>query len=167
MNFIEKILDGFNKVLAFLGGVFSGLFQLIADGFNKLLHFIQKPLTYLYYFLEGIFYFFIKLFDVVVLVVKIFVALFQFIFALGAGILRTITKWLTVDLSPNTKFVSSTYSGFQTVMDLLQPTGLLTVVPLVALAFLWFFFVIKMIGLFGGSIMISPGGRPKDGGDHL
>lgn len=152
MKFVDKLLD------------------LIADGFNALIdflfsfiEFLAKPLSYLFSFLEGIFYFITKLFDIVVAVVMIFVALFQYFFAIIAGLFRMIKGWLTVN--PNAgdlSFPSTSNRGFQVVVDLVQPTGLMTVIPMVALAFLWFFFIIKMIGLFGGSIMISPGGRPPN-----
>lgn len=162
MSFADKIFTWLNKILSFLGELFSGLFELIANAVNTILDIIVKPLSYLYYFLEGIFYFFMKVFDIVVMIVKIFVASFQFLGSLIMGVFRTIRLWLTVDLSTNTNFVSASGTGFQTVMDIIRPTGLLTVVPVIAIAFLWFFFVLKMIGLFGGNISIAPFGRSAD-----
>lgn len=159
LNFIEKIVDGFNKVISYLGNLFKPLFNLIADGFNKLIDFIAKPLSYLYWFLDGIFYFFEKLFFIAVLIVKVFVALFQFFGALCLGVFRTIKLWLIPSLSDHTHFPSASQTGFSTVMDVIAPTGLLTVVPIVAIAFCWFFFVLKIIGLFGGSIYVSPFGK--------
>lgn len=159
MNFIEKIIDGFNAVISFLGALFQPLFDLIADGFNALLDFLEKPLALLFHFLDGIFYFFVQLFNIVVLVIKIFVAFFQFLGALILGVFRTIKMWLIPSLSGDTNFPSATHAGFKTVIDLVAPTGLLTIVPMVAIAFVWFYFIIKMIGLFGGQIMINPLGR--------
>jgi hypothetical protein len=161
-SFADKIIQGFNSILSFIAKTFGGLFDLIATGFNKLIQFLAKPLAYLYAFLEGVFYFFTKLFDIAVAIVKIFVACFQFVLALIAGIFRTIKRWLTVQPKEDLNFPSVSNKGFETVMDIVEPTGLLTVVPMVALAFLWFFFAIKMIGLFGGSIYIKPYGRGDD-----
>lgn len=142
------------------------LFGLIVDGFNKiidliamLMQFLAKILGYLLEFLIGIFYFIMKLFEVAIEVIKIFVACFQFVFALAAGIFRTIKLWITPQISGSVSFPSISNKGFSVVMDAVAGTGLLTIVPMVALAFLWFYFALKMIGLFGGQIMI----RYKDG----
>lgn len=159
MNFVEKLIDGFNKVLSFLGSLFKNLFDLLSGGFNALLDLLAKPLSLLYYLLEGIFYFFGQLILVVIAIVKIITAMFQFIGSLILGVFRTIKLWLTVNVSPDTNFPSATHEGFKTVIDLVAPTGLTTVVPIVAIAFLWFYFAIKMIGLFGGQIYIAPFGR--------
>lgn len=149
MKFVDKLL----------GLISSGFSKVIAMIFS-FIEFLSKPLSYLFEFLKGIFYFIFKLFEIVVQIVMINVAIFQFVFALIAGIFRTIKNWLTINPSASdVSFPSMSYRGFEVVTDLLQGTGLMTVVPLVALAFLWFFFVLKMIGLFGGSIMISPFGR--------
>ena len=165
LSFAGKVVKGFNSVLKFLGKVFGSLFSLISDAFQALFDLLAAPLKYLMYFLEGIFYFFQQIFVVVVIIIKIFVALFQYIGALIVGIFRTIKMWLIPGLSGNTKFVSATDQGFKTVIDLLQPTGLLTIVPMVALAFLWFYFALKMLGLFGGSVHIQPFGPPPSGKD--
>jgi hypothetical protein len=159
MNFIEKILHGFNSILSFLGGALSNLGNLIADSFTALFDFLEKPLSYVFYFFDGLFYFFLKLFDIIVLVLKVIGGMFQFMGALIAGVFRTIRMWLVVDIHPDTKFPSASNAGFQTVIDLVTPTGLITVVPVVAIAFCWFFFALKMISLFGGSISVSPFGK--------
>jgi len=152
MKFVDKLLglmmDGFFKVISII---------------YSFMEFLAKPLSYLFEFLKGIFYFIFKIFDVVVQVVMIFVALFQFLGAIIAGVFRMIKSWLIINPDANdVSFPSTSYQGFKVVTDLLQPTGLMTVVPAVALAFLWFYFILKMIGLFGGSIMISPMGRGGD-----
>lgn len=148
MKFVDKLLsflkNGFEKII-------DALFAFIS--------FLAKPLSYVLAFLEGVFYFIMKIFDVVISVVMIFVALFQFVGALVVGLFRTIANWLTV--SPNSAdvaFPSASYQGLEVVIDLVQPTGLLTVVPMVCLALLWMYFIIKIIGLFGGNISISPFG---------
>lgn len=149
MKFVDKLLgllvDGFNKIIDFL-------FVFIS--------FLAKPLAFLLSLLEGIFYFISVLFQIVVQIVMIFVAMFQFLFAIIAGVFRTIKSWLTVNPnSSDVSFPSMSNRGFGVVVDLVQPTGLMTVVPMVALAFLWFYFILKIIGLFGGSLMITPFGR--------
>ncbi len=149
MKFVDKLL----------GLILDGFFKVIAMIFT-FIEFLAKPLSFLLEFLKGIFHFIFKIFDVVVQVVMIFVALFQYIFALFGGVFRMIKSWLIINPDANdVSFPSTSYQGFQVVTDLLQPTGMMTVVPAVALAFLWFYFILKIIGLFGGSIMISPFGR--------
>lgn len=160
VSFAGKVVKGFNSILNFLGKVFGNLFSLISKSFQALIDLLAAPIKYLMYFLEGIFYFFQQIFIIAVMVIKIFIAIFQYIGALIMGIFRTIKMWLIPSLNGNTKFVSATGDGFKTVIDLLQPTGLLTVVPMVALAFLWFYFALKMLGLFGGSVHIQPFGPP-------
>lgn len=164
VSFADKIVDGFNAIFKFFGKIFGGLFKLLSSGFQILIDLLAKPLKYLLYFFEGIFYFFEKVLEVVIMVVKVFVSIFQFAGSLIMGVFRTIKSWLTVDIHGSSKFVSASNEGFKTVIDLLQPTGLLTIVPMVATAFLWFYFVIKMIGLFGGSVHIQPFGSSNNGG---
>lgn len=151
MKFVNKLLklitDGFNTVV---------------DLFTILFRFIGKIFGYILEFFKGIFYFIWKLFEIVVELIQIFVALFQFVFSLGKGVFRTIKMWLTVNPSKDVSFPSVSNQGFGVVTDVLQGTGVLTVVPLVALAFLWFYFVLKMIGLFGGQIMINYNRGDKD-----
>ena len=151
MKFVEKLL------------------QLIKDGFDYLIDFLYQivlflaePLAYLMQFLEGIFYLFYKLFDIVVLIIMIFVAIFQFMVALTAGIFRTIKMWLTVNPDVNdVNLPNASYRGFEVLVDQLQPTGFMTVVPTIATAVVWFYFALKVIGLFGGQVFIAPDGRPR------
>jgi hypothetical protein len=167
MKFVDKLLSflkgGFDALIdgiTFLLSLIGAGFDAVIDALFAFIKFLAKPLSYLLEFLEGIFYFIMKLFEVAISVIMIFVSLFQFMFAIIGGVFRTITSWLTVNpSSADVSFPSVTYQGFEVVIDLLQPTGMLTVVPLVALAFLWFYFAIKIIGLFGGTIMVTPIGR--------
>ncbi|AUJ79463.1 hypothetical protein KH263_19785 (plasmid) [Bacillus velezensis] len=145
MKFVDKLL-----------GFFKDAFEWLGDLLTKFFQFLAKPLAYVYYFIEGIFYFITKLFDIVVAVIMIFVALFQFIFSLFAGILRTIAMWIGVTPSGDVSLPSTTGKAFEVVRDILQPTGMLTIVPTVATAFVWFYFIIKIIGLLGGQITVSP-----------
>ncbi|MCY8497589.1 hypothetical protein [Bacillus atrophaeus] len=145
MKFVDKLLGFLKSAFEWLGDLFTNFFQFLA-----------KPFAYLFYFLEGVFYFVTKVFEVVVAVVMIFVALFQFIFSLFAGVLRTIAMWLGVYPSGGVSMPSTTGKAFEVVRDILQPTGMLTIVPTVATAFIWFYFIIKIIGLLGGNITVSP-----------
>lgn len=156
---LDKIIDGFNNIIDFLSSFFSSIFDFFGKFFEGLINILLVPLQLIVSFLEGVFYFIAKLFEVVVLIVRIFVALFQYIFALIAGIVRSIASWLTFSVKGNISFPSSSEIGFTTVIDILDGTGILTVVPVVATAFVWFYFVLKMIGLFGGQIQIRPFGR--------
>uniref|UniRef100_UPI0013C30FC6 hypothetical protein n=1 Tax=Escherichia coli TaxID=562 RepID=UPI0013C30FC6 len=49
VSFADKIIDGFNKFISFIGKLFQKLFDLISGAFNALLDFIEKPLALLYY----------------------------------------------------------------------------------------------------------------------
>lgn len=150
MKFVDKIIDWFK----FLG-------DLVADSFGKLFRFIEKPFSYLFSFLDGIFYFFTVFFAVVVKIIMIFVACFQFVFAIGAGILRTAYDLLTVNPTDNVSFPSESRQGFNVVIDLIKPIGLYDVVPMIMIALVWGGFALKMLGLFGGSIMVNIGGGDK------
>lgn len=160
MNFAQRLIEGITSFMYWMGTLFSSLFHFLRNFLDALTDFFAKPLALLWQFLDGIFYFITQLFVVVVLVIKIFVASFQFLGSLCLGIFRTITSWLNPSFSGVSRFpTSASNEGFATVMDIIAPTGLLTVVPIVATAFLWFYFVLKIIGLFGGDIMIAPHGR--------
>lgn len=146
MNFIEKILT-----------VIVGLGKLIVDGFKNLFSFLEKPLSYLFYFLDGIFYFFMQLFDIVVKVVMIFVALFQFIAALIIGVFRTLQGLLYPTFHQPINMPSTTSQGVDVVLDLVDPMGVLDIVPYICVAFVWFYFILKILALFGGNIVAKGG----------
>lgn len=146
MNFIEKILT----FLVSLG-------RLIVDGFTGLFDLLAKPLTYLFYLLDGIFYFFMQLFDIVVKVVMIFVGLFQFIFALIAGLFRTLHGLLFPTFDQPTNMPANSRQGLDVVLDLVDPIGILDIVPYILVAFVWFFFILKILALFGGNIVAKGG----------
>lgn len=147
MNFLDKLMT-----------VFNGIGGLIVDGFSTMFEFLSKPLSYLFYFLDGVFYFIMLLFDVVIKVIMIFVALFQFIAALIAGVFRTFQALLYPTFDQPINMPSSTEQGVQFVMDRVSPLGLLDIVPYIALAFVWLFFIMKILALFGGDI-VAKGGK--------
>jgi hypothetical protein len=139
-----------NFVSALLGALQQG-FNFIGDMIFEALKFLAKPLSYVFYFIEGIFYFIYQLFNIVVKIIMIFVALIQFFVAIVAGFMRTVIAMLTINYSAVPPvYPGGSYQGVQVVLDLLQPTGILTVVPYIILAIIWFGFVKKMIGLIGG-----------------
>lgn len=132
---VSKIVKGFN---------------FIGDMIFKLMEFLATPLGYLLELLKGIFYFIYQLFNVVVHILMIFVALFQFLGAIVVGFFRTIFSFLTINYDQvQTYYPSTVGQGITSVIDLLSPTGFMTIVPYVLLAFVWLYFVIRIIKLFG------------------
>lgn len=146
MNFIEKLLS-----------VIVGVGQLIVDGFTNFLSFLEKPLSYVFYFFDGVFYFIMQLFDVVVKVVMIFVSLFQFIAALIAGVFRTLQGLLSPTFNQPINMPLTTSQGVDVVLDLVDPMGVLDIVPYICVAFVWFFFILKILALFGGNVVAKGG----------
>lgn len=151
MKMIDSILGGFKAV----GNAF-------VKGFNFLFDILKDPLGYLLAFFEGVFYFFACLFNVVVLIVKIFVAVFQFFWATATSVLKTLLMWIGIMPSGSVNLPHEARNGFDVVIDLLMPTGLMTTVPVVATCFLWLFFGMKCFALVGGSFSFSFPERKKD-----
>ncbi|MND45549.1 hypothetical protein D3C76_316280 [compost metagenome] len=132
----------------------SGLGNFLGDVFQKLFNFLAVPFGWLIAFFEGIWYFITKLFYVVVEIIDIFVALFQFLFALGAGFLRTIGALLWIDFSRTpVNYPNSTGTGINVVIDkVLRPTGFMDIVPMILLAIVWLLFIIRVFALLGGEV---------------
>jgi hypothetical protein len=124
----------------------------VVNGFKSTMDFLAKPLGYLLEFLGGIFYFFACLFNVLVLIIKIFTALFQFFWATATSVIKTLLMWIGVTPSGKVYLPHEAQNGFQVVIDKLMPTGIMTTVPMVATAFLWLFFGMKVFSLYGGSM---------------
>jgi hypothetical protein len=142
MKFVDKLLSLIRDSAKFMG-----------DMIYKLYEFLAKPLTYLYYFFDGVFYFFYQLWNVAIKSIMIFVALLQFFIALTMGFVRTIKGMLTVDFNATPiNYPSTSYQGIQAVLDVVDPIGILDIVPLIILAVVWFLFVKKILGLLGGEI---------------
>jgi hypothetical protein len=142
MKFVDKLLSLIRDTSKFIG-----------DMIYKLYEFLAKPLTYVYYFFDGVFYFFYQLWNIAVKAIMIFVALIQFFAALTMGFVRTIKGMLTVDFnSTPINYPSTSYQGIQAVLDVVDPIGILDIVPLIILAVVWFLFVKKILGLLGGEI---------------
>lgn len=132
----------------------SGLGDFFRDAFNKLFDFLAVPFGWLISLIEGIWYFISKLFYVVVKIIDIFVALFQFIFALGAGFLRTIKGLLIIDFSKTpVHYPSTSGTGMNVVIErVLEPAGFMTVVPMILLAIVWLLFIVRVFALLGGEV---------------
>lgn len=146
MNFADKIITFLAAIPKYIISGFSTLFELLA-----------KPLSYLFFFLDGIFYFIMQLFDVVVKVVMIFVAMFQFIFAIIAGLFRVLKGLLYPTFDQPTNLPSTSRSGLNVVLDLVDPIGILDIVPYILVAFVWFFFILKILALLGGNVTAKGG----------
>lgn len=143
MRFVDRLLGFIGDSVRFIG-----------DMIFKLIEFLAKPLSYLWYFLDGIFYFFYQLFQVVVQIIMIFVALFQFFGALVLGFFRTLKSFLVIDFNATPmNFPSTTYFGVQEVIKVIDPMGLLSIVPMIATSLVWFFFIKKILGLLGGDVV--------------
>lgn len=130
---------------------------MVSDGFSSLFDFLAQPLSYLFHFLDGIFYFVMQLFDVVVKVVMIFVALFQFILALIAGVFRLLQSLLNPTFTQPVNLPSSVPEGLQVVLDLVDPIGVTSTIPYILTSFVWLFFVMKILALFGGEVVAKGG----------
>lgn len=129
----------------------SSGFKFVGDMLYRFMTFLAKPLSYLYYFFDGVFYFFLQLFNIVVKIVMIFVALIQLFAALVVGFLRTVFSMLTIDFSAAPHFPSKSGQGIAAVMDVIGGAGMLTVAPGIVLAVVWFIFIKQIIGLLGGA----------------
>lgn len=140
--FADTLAGWISSGLSFLGDMFSGLFSLLA-----------KPLSFLLQLIEGIFYFIYKLFEVLVLIVQLFVALFQLVGSLIYGLLLNFKSMLTLNFSHTVSYPSTMNQGIKVVVEqILQPIGFMTIVPAILLAVLWIWFAMRMIKLISGGV---------------
>lgn len=87
-----------DMLLNLLKSGFEGIMKMV----YMLFDFIGKAFGLLFWFLDGIFYFVGQLFLVLIKVVMLFVALFQFLGAIVVGFLKTIGNMLVMHAStPN------------------------------------------------------------------
>lgn len=139
MKFVNVLTSGIASGFNFLGDMLAALIRLIS-----------KPLTFLLSLLESIFYLIYQLGYIVVKVIMIFVALLQFFGAIVIGFLRTVFAMLTINYGQTPlRYPDSSIIGLNTVLDVIRPMGLLTVVPGIVLAITWFIFIKRFIGLLG------------------
>ncbi|GAV16104.1 hypothetical protein [Paenibacillus sp. NAIST15-1] len=140
--FADTLARWFSSGLSFLGDMFSGLFSLLA-----------KPLSFLLQLIEGIFYFIYKLFEVLVLIVQLFVALFQLVGSLIYGLLLNFKSMLSLQFNHTVSYPSSMSTGIKVVVEqILEPIGFMTVVPLLFIAVLWVWFAMRMLKLISGEV---------------
>lgn len=144
MNFIEKIIELFFNLGEHLSNLFTGFIQ-----------FLTLPFAFLLSLLEGIFHFISVIFQVVILIIQIFVALFQYFFGIVSSMFLTISNMVGFAPTGSMSLDLATRLGFDTALEQVGGTGLLTVVPNVFIAITWLFFAYKLIGLFQNKGEIS------------
>lgn len=139
------------KFVDYIFDFFSWIGSLIADGFNALFNLLVSLFNGIFVFLDFIFYFFAQALTVIFLTLKIFIALFQYLFVISSMFLRAIFSFIIPHWEPYV-MPESEYSnaGLNAFLKFIEPTGLVTVVPLILSCFVWFFFVMKVLKLFGG-----------------
>lgn len=140
MNFIEKIIQLFFNMGEHLTGIFSSF-----------INFLTAPLALLLQFLQGIFYFINVLFQILISVIKIFVALFQLFFSIVGALFKSIGNMIGFAPVGEMNLNYATRLGFDTALDQIGGTGLLTVVPNVLIAIMWLYFSYKVIGKFSNN----------------
>ena len=110
---------------------------------------LQSLFSGIFAVLDLIFYFLVQCLVVIFLVFKIFIALFQYLFAITGMFLKFIGSFIVPKFSSYTVPNTSSY-GLNAVLEVLDGTGMLDILPFSLTCFLWFWFVKKAIGLFGG-----------------
>ncbi len=141
MTFVDTLLSWLSAAASYIG-----------DGIQKILNVVAYPLGWLIWLIDGIYYFCFKLVMVVLAVLEIFVALFQMIGAFFIGFFKTIKGFLVIDFSATpVHYPSTTMTGMQYVIqNVLEPIGVMTIVPYILLAVVWLLFVIRVFALLGG-----------------
>ena len=138
MKFVDYILK-----------FFSWLGSLIADGFNYLFEFLASLFQGFFAIIDFIFYFLVQALTVIFVTIKIFVALFQYLFVITRMFIKAISSFVIPHFQPYV-MPSNSNAGLAAMLEFIEPTGILTIVPFALSCFCWFFFVKKVIGLFGG-----------------
>lgn len=132
---IDKLVHGFNWIGNLLYKMFS---------------FLAPVIGFLWDLLQGISYLIMQLALVVWAIIKIFVALFQFLGAIVIGFFRTILSFLTIDYSAYpVNYPSTSYQGMSYVVHWLNIGGWIDVVPYIILSLFWLMFAVAVIKLFG------------------
>lgn len=140
--------------------VIFNLGEFIGELLGGLVEFLTLPLALLLSLLQGIFHFINVLFQIVVMILTIFIALFQFIFSISGALFRTVFSWVGFTATGSVNLPSASRQGFETVLDQVGGTGLLTVIPTVLIAVVWLLFAYKIIGLIGGTDSKGGGKKP-------
>ena len=139
------------KVFDYIFKFFSWLGSLIIDGFNFLFSLLMSLFQGIFAVLDFIFYFLTQSILVIFLIIKIFFALFQYLFSVTFMFFKFIASFIVPHFEKYPLVGFESDNGFNVVLQLLRPTGALDVLPFALACLLWFFFVKKVIGLFGGN----------------
>ncbi|MGC5328957.1 hypothetical protein [Brevibacillus sp. SYSU BS000544] len=126
------------------GYLITGLATLLSSFFE----FLTKPISWFLTFMDGIFYFIYKLVTILVHVLAVFMAFFQLIFAVSAGLIRTVTGFLAWSGKPLSSTVGA--DGLSVFSTMLSPLGLSTVLPMILLALDIFLTAYVVMWLVGG-----------------
>lgn len=86
---------------------------------------------------------------VVFTTIKIFIALFNYLFVITAMFVKSIASMILPHFESYV-LPETSNNGVAALLKFIEPVGLLTIVPFALSCFAWFFFVKKTIGLFGG-----------------
>lgn len=126
-----------------LGSLISALGMLLSSFFM----FLLKPIKWILTFFEAVFYLFYRLFLLLGDLLHLFLALLQAVMAVVAGVFRTVTGFLSWSGDPLVSKVGT--EGFGVFVSMVQPLGLLDVLPILLLAldiFLTGYLVMKIVG---------------------
>lgn len=144
----------FSELIAALGNGLIG-------GLNFIIKVIASPMAYLFQLLTFIFMFIVKAVTIVFLFIQIVYSIIMFLVSLSAGIFRTIKLWLNPQFNKPINFPSESESGFGFVMELLEPTGLITTIPNVVICLLWFAFAMKTFYMLATATTMSSSRTPR------
>ncbi|MGK5512296.1 hypothetical protein [Brevibacillus formosus] len=128
----------------FIGYLISGLANLLSGFFSWLV----KPFTWLLQLLDGVFYFIYRLAALLVDLLAVFIAFFQLLIAVAAGLLRTVTNFMSWSGAPINTHVGN--EGLAVFAQAMEPLGLNYVLPLLLLALDIFATAYLVIWLVGG-----------------
>ena len=131
-------------MIDFLGSLITGFADMIGSFFEWLI----KPLTWLMQLLDGIFYFFYKLFLILGDLLGVFLAFFQLLIAVSSGLLRTVTRFMNWSGAPLHTGVGM--DGILIFKTAVEPLGLLRVLPYLVLALDIFCTAYLVMWLIGG-----------------
>ncbi|MGG0753100.1 hypothetical protein [Brevibacillus laterosporus] len=126
-----------------VGSLLQGLGNLLASFFQ----FLLKPISYLLQFFDGVFYFFYKLFVILAQILHLFLALLQALWAVTAGIFRTITSFLSWSGGSFHSKIGN--EGITLFVEMVEPYGILNVLPYILLALhvlVTGYLILKIIG---------------------
>ena len=122
-------------------------FNWVGSFFSSFFSFLVKPITWILELLDGVFYFVYRLALILGDILAVALAFFQLLISIAAGLIRTVTEFLSWSGTPLSTSVGS--DGIALFAQVLEPFGLNHVLPLLLMAlhiFLTAYFVIWMVG---------------------